>query len=274
MTNMIPPQVINPPEPRGQRYGLLTAANGPLSLPTPHGLAGGVTYTPVGCGIAHLYAAVCPTSYTVRGDSEEGNAEKTFDSAESAIERESFIAYASLLCGSAGTTPAALEERVRRRLADGEQTVAEAGMAAILAAGATPLLPPITTDLTDVIGELEQWLYGQAPGDAGYGYAGYLHASPRIAAHAAEEGLLVRDGQILRTHLGTVWVFGGGYPDDGTIYATGQVTVWRSDDVFVTPATSALDRGTNQYGLLAEREYAVSYDCIAGSATFDWQPQS
>ncbi len=264
MTNMIPPQVVTPPEPRALRYGLLTAANGPLPLPVPHGLAGGVTYTPVGCGIAHLYAAVCPTD----------NATKTIDSAESVVERESFIAYASILCGSAGTTPAALEERVRRRLSDGEQTVAEAGMAAILAAGATPLIQLGTTDLTDVVGELEQWLYGQAPGDAGYGYAGYLHASPRIAAYAAEEGLIVRDGQILRTHLGTVWVFGGGYPDDGTIYATGQVTVWRSNDVFVTPGASALNRGTNQYSLLAEREYAVSYDCVAGSATFDWQPQS
>lgn len=264
MAHMIPAQVVNPPEPRAQRYGLLTVANGPLSLPAPHGLAGGVTYTPVGCGIAHLYAAACHTDNTT----------KTMDPGEDEVERESFIAYASLVCGSAGTTPAAMEARVRRRLADGEQIVAEAGMATILAAGATPLLPPITTDITDVVGELEQWLYGQAPGDAGYGYVGYLHASPRLAAYANDRELLIRDGQILRTPLGTVWIFGGGYPDDGTIYITGQVTVWRSDDVFVTPATSALNRDTNQYRLLAEREYAVSYDCVAGSATFDWQPQS
>jgi hypothetical protein len=264
MVNMIPPQVVSPPEPRGLRYGLLTAANGPLSLPAPHGLAGGVTYTPVGCGIAHMYDAVCHTEA----------ASKEFDAGEATVERESFVAYASILCGSAGTTPAQLEDRVRRRLTDGEQTVAEAGMATILAAGATPLVPPVTTSLPAVVGELEQWLYGQTPGDAGYGYLGYLHTSPRIAAYATEDGLVVRDGQVLRTQLGTVWVFGGGYPDDGTIYISGQVTVWRSDDVFVTPGASAFNRNTNQYTLLAEREYAVSYDCVAASAAFDWQPQS
>jgi hypothetical protein len=197
---------------------------------------------------------------------------KTFDPNETPITREPFVIYSSLACGSAGKTSADLETKVRRRLANGEQSVAEAGMATILATGATPLVAPGVT-LTDVVGELEQWLYGTdttAPADAQYGNVGYLHASPRIAAHAMDADLIVPDGPLLRTRMGTIWVFGGGYPDDGTIYISGNVTVWRAPDVFVSPPQQILNLATNQYHLIAEREYAVSYDCVAASAIYNW----
>lgn len=259
------PLVVPAPEPRGLRYGLLQAAIGPLDLPT-HGLGGGVVYEPVSCGFARTYPTLCHT--------EQGGAtEKSFDSNEDPIARDSFVVYASIACGSAGKTQFDLETRVRRRLANGEQSQAEAGMAAILAAGATPLIAPGLM-LADVVGELEQWLYGSdalpAPADAQYGNIGYLHASPRIAAHAMGDELLFPDGPLLRTRMGTVWVFGGGYPDDGTIYISGNVTVWRSPDVFVVPPQYLLNQGTNQYHLVAEREYAVSYDCVAASAIYNW----
>jgi hypothetical protein len=258
-----PPQVVPAPEPRGLRYGLLTAATGPLDLPT-HGLAGGIIYEPVSCGHARAYPTLCHTDERVSG--------KTFDPNDAAISRDSFIAYATIACGSAGKTPADLETRVRRRHANGEQTVVESAMAAILSAGATHLVAP-GTSIVDVIGELEQWLYGAdttAPADAMYGNIGYIHASPRIAAYASEADLIVSDGPLLRTRMGTIWVFGGGYPDDGTIFISGNVTVWRSPDVFVPPVVQSLNRITNQYHVLAEREYAVSYDCVAAQATFEW----
>lgn len=265
MTALLPPQVIEAPQPRALRYGLLAAANGPLDPPAPHGLAGGVTYKPDGCGVAHLYnTTTCPPD----------NPAKTYDPEIGNLTRPSFIAYASLICGAAGRTPTQLEDRVRGRLADGEQTVAEQGFATILAAGATPLVAPVPTSFLSVIGELEQWLYGATPAGAGYGYQGYLHVPYRYAAEAAFNQLVVKDGPLLRTPDGTIWVFGGGYPDDGTCYITGQVTVWRSADIFISPAASVLNRTTNQYRLLAEREYAASYDCVAASATFDWIPTS
>jgi len=258
-----PPQVVPAPEPLGLRYGLLRTA-GPIDLPT-HGLAGGIVYEPVSCGFARSYTTLCHT--------DQRTGEKTFDANESPITRESFVVYAPLVCGSAGKTSAELEAKVRRRLANGEQTVAEAGMATILAAGATPLIAPGVT-LTDVVGELEQWLYGSdalpAPADAQYGNVGYLHASPRIAAHAMDADLIVPDGPLLRTRMGTIWVFGGGYPDDGTIYISGNVTVWRAPDVFVSPPQQLLNQATNQYHVIAEREYAVSYDCVAASAIYNW----
>jgi hypothetical protein len=263
-----PPVVVPAPEPRGRRYGLLTAANGPLVLP-PHGKAGGIIYEPVSCGFARQYPTLCHTEIQI--------GPKTFDGEDDRITRESFVVYATIACGSAGNTDPTLETRVQRRLANGEQTVAEAGMAAILAAGViadgTALIVPGPT-LPDVVGELEQWLYGSdalpAPADAQYGNVGYLHASPRIAAHAMDTDLLVQDGPFLRTRMGTIWVIGGGYPDNGTIYISGNITVWRSPDVFVSPPRQLLNLETNQYHLVAEREYVVSYDCVVASAIYDW----
>lgn len=267
-----PPVLVPAPEPRGLRYGLFSAANGPLPLP-PHGSAGGIVYEPVSCGSAHYYSVYCPGSDPSCDDRlcENGRVTKTFDANNSPITANPFVAYASLRCGSAGTTPAELETRVLRRLANGEQTIAEYGMGLILGAGATPLASPDPT-MTGVVSNLEQWLYGI--GGADYGNIGYLHAPPRMAAYAAEESLIVRDGPLLKTPMGTIWVFGGGYPDNGQIFISGQVTVWRSDGVFTSPPSQVLNLATNEYRVIAEREYAVAYDCVAASSVFDWMPLS
>lgn len=249
--------VVDAPEPRRLRSGLL-AASGILDLP-PHGAAGGIIYEPVSCGYAHSYETLCHTDEQV--------GEKTFDGQDSIIEREPFTVYATVKCGTVAN--GTLEDKVRRRLANGEQSVVEQAMGALLAAGATPVVPPGAT-IVDVVGELEQWLYGNAPIDQQYGNAGYLHASPRLLSYAKEAELIISDGPILRTHMGTVWVFGGGYADDGTIYISGNVTVWRSPEVTVVPKLQTLDKTTNQLYMLAEREYVVSYDCVAASAVFDW----
>lgn len=255
-----PRMIVDPPEPRGLRYGLFVATNGPNDLEA-HGAAGGVTYTPVSCGQAHYYDAACGGT----------GGSKVFDDNDEIIKANPFTVYASVRCGSAGITSAELETKVRRRLANGEQTIAEYGMGLVLAAGATPVLPADTT-MTGVVAELEQWLYGIS--GANYGNVGYLHASPRMAAYAAEENLIVRDGPLLKTPMGTIWIFGGGYADTGTIYVSGQVTVWRSPNVSVSPPSQVLNLTTNEYRVVAEREFVVSYDCVAASAIFDWMPIS
>jgi hypothetical protein len=40
--------------------------------------------------------------------------------------------------------------------------------------------------------------------------------------------------------------------------------------VFVPEPRQLLNRTNNQYHLIAEREYAVSYDCVAASAIYNW----
>jgi len=226
-------------------------------------MAGGLTYEPVSCGFSHIYPANCHT--------DRPRETKEFDEDNDLITALPFVVYATIQCGTVGHTRAEMESKVLRRLANGEQTSAEAGLADVLAADPTlvTLTPPGIT-LSDTVGELEQWLYGLQPADMNYGYVGCIHASPRIATYAAEEDLIVQDGALMRTRMGTVWSFGGGYPDDGSIYITGQPTVWRSSDVFLPDSIQTIDRDLNQYMLVAEREYVVAYDCLAAVATYNW----
>ncbi|MCZ7478888.1 hypothetical protein [Micromonospora sp. WMMC273] len=249
---MAPHTIVPAPEPRGLRYGLLTAANGPLDLPAPAGHGGGVQYEPVSCGFARLYPVDC----------DDDPPEKTFDPADPWVTADPLVAYATLTCSAVGSTAQSLEAKVARRLANGEQSIAEQALDAVLStAGGPTLTAPDPTRIKSVIGELEQWLYG--PDGANYGNVGYLHAPFRYAQVADP----VADGRLLRTKLGSIWVFGA-YPDDGTIRISGQVTVWRAPEVFVSPAGQGFDRASNTYRLLAEREYAVAFDCVTAEASY------
>lgn len=253
---LIPAEVVSAPASRGLRYGLFTAANGPINLP-PHGAAGGVIYQPTSCGFAHLYPVECPDGVTPT--------EKVFDPGNPFVTAEPFVAYATWPCGAAGTTSPDIEAKVKQRLLNGEQSVAEQALGELLAADATPLTGPDPTSIVATVADLEQWLYGS--GGANYGQIGFLHAPFRYNAYASINGLLVADHKLLRTHLGTIWIFGD-YEDDGTIYISGNVNVWRSQDMNVPPTSETFDRRLNQYLALAEREYAIAYDCVAASSTF------
>ena len=169
------------------------------------------------------------------------------------------------MCGAAGYDAAYIEAKVRRRLENGEQGAVEAALAALLAAASpTALVAPDPTSIRSVFGDAEQWLYGQV----GYGQVGYIHSPLRYAAAAGASGVIVRDGVLWRTHLGTIVVFGD-YPDTGVLYVTGQVTLWRSVEVDVPPLGQTLDRATNQWYALAERAYAVGWDCHVGAISYD-----
>jgi hypothetical protein len=100
-----------------------------------------------------------------------------------------------------------------------------------------------------------------------------------VAAHAGAANLVIheRDGRTARTPFGSIWVFGGGYPGTGPglpsggafIHITGQISAWRSAEPEIYPVDQVMDRATNQRLLLAEREWAVAYDCFNGRAAFD-----
>lgn len=250
-------EIVEAPPSRGLRYGLFAAAVGPMDLPVPGGLRGGVQFLPQSCGTASLYPVVCDDTPPAQ----------TFKDGDGYIVAEPFLARATYVCQSVGTSAAELEARVRQRLANGEQSVAEAGMAQALAASAVPVTAADPTNIHSVVGELEQWLYGD--GTADYGNVGYLHAPARFSAWATSIGLAIKDGPVWRTHMGTVWIFGGGYPDDGQMYISGTAAVWRAPEASVPPAAQVFDRTTNQYRLVADREYAVAFDCVAAVATFE-----
>jgi phenylpyruvate tautomerase PptA (4-oxalocrotonate tautomerase family) len=264
-----PAQVVTPPASPGLRYGLFNAAVGPLDLPD-HAIGGGVTWPPESCGGAHAWGATCHEPTVDRGGDgdQQLSVSKTVDDAGDWATASPFVAYGSYTCGSVGTGPEELSYRARLRLQNGEQSQAEAALAAQLAASSVEVFAADAASIAAVVAELEQWLYGTA----GYGTVGYLHAPPRVSAWAMQAGLIEPAGPVLTTRLGTRWVFGGGYPDDAYLHISGLVTVWRSPDIITPPPQ--LDRSTNQWTALAERPYAVGFDCHAARAFFDWLPLS
>jgi hypothetical protein len=80
----------------------------------------------------------------------------------------------------------------------------------------------------------------------------------------------------MHTPMGNAWSFGRGYtgnkpdnnatvPTAGTAYlvATGPVTIWRDDNVFVNPPEKGFDRVANNWQASAQQGYAITIDCVA-----------
>jgi hypothetical protein len=258
---IVPAPTVDPPEPLGLRYGLLTAAAGPLDLPSPGGFGGGVTYDPVSCGGAHRLDMAC------LAEDPEDRPVKTFDPADTWVEAAPFVTYASLTCGAVGYPGDRADAKVRRRLFNGEQSQVEQHLGIVLSDDATPVATGDPTEIRSVVGSLEQWLYGGADDEQGYGSIGFLHMPLRFAALTDFLGLRRDEGGRYRTKLNTVVVFGD-YPDNGSVFITGHVTTYRAPEPSVAPRSQVLNRVTNQLYMLAEREWAVAYDCAAGVATF------
>lgn len=276
---LIPGPLINGPEPIGRRYGILSAVSGPIDMDM-HAKGGGYRYLPVTCGQAHAYAIDCSGGQVL-------SLEKEADPENTLVDTGSFVVYSSLECASTGYTAQEFTAKVERRLLNGEQGAVEEAVWTGHGGDGTPLgipnfedegiaIPQSDDDITAVLAALEDWAYRVQ----GYGNIAYIHAPVSVATWAADLFLIVEKGGIKYTPYGSVWVFGGGYPGTGPggiappeggayLYITGQTTVWRSADIFTYPVDQTLDRTTNQHFLLSEREYAVGFDCFAGSAVFD-----
>lgn len=280
---IVPAPLVQTPEPGRIRYGLLRAASGPLDLASPGGRGGGARYVPVTCGVAHSYPIDC-----YDGLIQEPAGGKPADPGNAEVEASSFMVLATIECGAAGYRAAEFEEQARRRLEAGEQGAAERALwtgldpdgnsldILNLQDTAEAIFPSENFDLDAVVGGLEDYAYR----DQGYGYTAFIHAPVRVAAYAGASNLIVRDGPLMRTPYGSIWVFGGGYPGTGAggastfpngsyIHITGQVNVWRSSDVHTFPADQTMNRATNQRLLVAEREYAIGFDCLNGRAEFN-----
>ncbi len=278
-----PGQLINGPEPIRRRYGLFTAASGPVDIPLPHGRGGGVRFIPVTCGVAHPYPIGCYS-----GEVEVPEEGKPADPSDMEFESGVFSVIASEECGSVGFTAPEFEAKVRRRLDNGEQGAAELALWTGQDENGNSLDIPHLAETTDtvavsdpleiqaVVAALEDWAYRVH----GYGHAAYIHAPVAAAAWAGEAGLVRQEGPLKVTPYGSIWVFGGGYPGTGAagaapptgglyLHVTGQVQVWRAPEPFVYPANQTMNRVTNQHLLIAEREYAISFDCVNGRALFD-----
>ncbi len=273
MVATIPPLLIDKPTPSFPlRYGLLSAAVGPLALPV-HGRNGGLQYVNSMCGGTYGYEVACL----------EDQVAKTFTDNLQTVLGVPFIVYSTFTCGSVGYTDAELQAFGVQRLLSVEQSVLEQVFSSGDFAQAPSLAnnPDIitadlegATDPVDVISMLEQSIYCTS----GYGPPAYLHMPIPVFNHLKSEHLIDWDGSRWRTPIGSVispGCYSGEDPDgvepaDGTfwVYATGQTTVWRTPDseVFVSPIQGYLDRTTNQVNMLVEREYVVTFECAAYAA--------
>lgn len=275
MVATIPPVLIEKPTPSMPlRYGLLQAALGPLELPV-HARNGGLQYVTGLCGEGFGYEIECIAEQNDKSSSFSENGSTT-------VLGTPFIVYATMQCGSAGFTFEEQRALVMERLRGVEQSVVEEvfstgafGQApGLLAADGITTVTGAGDSVVNVLSELERARYcGFTGNTTQYGPPGYLHVAIPVLNALKQEHLVEFDGTRWRTPMGTVVSAGcyanndpaGAAPADGVfwMYLTGQTTIWRTDDanVQVAPVEGSLDRTTNQFLMLAEREYVVTYEC-------------
>lgn len=278
LTPLTSPVFVPQPAVGTIRYGLFNAANGPFPLPA-HGSVGGVQYLEEHCGQAHLLAAASCSNPTITAGS-------TLDACDGVAVGLPFQAVAGIKAGAFPYDNTEVERRVRVRLADNAQYVAEQAFwggnadvtSGLLAPGlsiadVTPT-PGTSVPIEMGVGLLEDAL-------AQYSYPGIFHARPIVTPFLVERQLMPlpqRGGSngAYTTPMGNKWSFGRGYsghlptndataPAAGKAYivATGATTVWQDPTVYVSPPEKTFDHSGNAWQTTAQQAYAITVDCVA-----------
>jgi hypothetical protein len=255
-----------------QPYGLFTAANGPLDLP-PRAIMGGLQFETPYCGLPTCYAISCSP----------GSKAAALVGGYTLVNADPFTVLKGSLCGFSNDS--ASEQRTRdlviNNLLAGEQREVEAVFSrglcgqspGLSTSGATVVAPLATNNIVTAFGVLEA-AYGAA-----YGLPGVFHV-PLLAMPAVKNAHLAEFNRgKWYTPSGNVVSFGNyaGYsPADAApaaghtwIYLTGPTTVYRSADIFLSPWGESVDKATNQIKRFAEREYVVTYECVAFATDTD-----
>lgn len=248
------------------RFGLFSVAT---LIDDPRIAATGAEWESYTCGAADVVASVCEPGTPPDPQGGPGLAEAV-----------PFTVVASYLCSAMSRPVEDAYTIVRQRLAFAEDRAVGVAIGSAvgssLAAGTdlTPAGGPTT--VTDGVGLLEQYLASVS------GTVGTIH-TPRYAAGAIVASVGVeRVGQHLETPVGTLVAASGGYDivqagqiaDDGTatLYATGRLTIWRSD-VAVSPDEDQVPaRSNNDVLVTADRQYAVGWDCPPASVQVQIRP--
>jgi hypothetical protein len=283
LTPMTGPAFVDQPAVGTIRYGLFAAANGPFPMPD-HGDVGGVVYQEEHCGQAHLLAAASCSNPTITAGS-------TLDACDGSAVGLPFQVVAGLKAGAFPYDAAEVERRVRIRLNDNAQYVAEqafwggnADVQSVLqrselngGAGIADVTPTPGTAITIEagVGLLEDAL-------SAYSYPGIIHARPLVTPFLVERALSplpvrgAKSSDVQYTPMGNTWSFGRGYsghkptddtvvPAAGTAYlvATGATTIWRDPQVYVSPPERTFDRSGNAWQTTGQQAYAITIDCVA-----------
>ena len=182
-----------------------------------------------------------------------------------------FMVVAGVACGMGPLTDGA---RANAALAAAEARLVErtfergAISPALVSASTVTLNGGTAVRVKRAVGLLEAYLR------ANYGGTGVLHASPLLGEYMEP----IRDGNVLRTRLGTPIAYGSGYtgpnPSTGAaapanqvwLYGTGAVTVRRSAVQTPGEMREQFDRTYNQVLMIAERGVMVAVDCVPPAA--------
>lgn len=284
LTPMAGPVLVDQPAVGNIRYGLFSAANGPFPMPK-HGSIGGVQYQQEHCGQAHLLAAASCSAPTLAASS-------ALDACDGTAIGLPYEVVAGIKAGAFPYNAAEVERRARIRLNDNAQYVAEqalwggnadvqAGLLRPELNGGSGILDVTPTPGTAVTLEYGVGLLENAL--AAYSYPGIIHCQPIVTPYLAERSLMPRPERSTRgttgvysTPMGTAWSFGRGYSGNkpnndavpapaGTAYlvGTGAVTIWRDEDVYVSPPERTFDRSGNAWQTTAQQAYVSTIDCVA-----------
>lgn len=266
MTAILPAYLLpSSPNPDVQRYGLFKVANGPFDMPVPQAAEGGVQYQTPLCTLPYGYDVTCPPGSLTLTDQ------------LGLVVGTPFMVVSDTLCGTLGHTEAEWQDYVTQRLYAGEQAAVEM-IFSNQANGQSPGLANNTnvtnlgtaSSISGGIDALESWLYAR------YGPAGVLHIPISANSAVYSDFHILRDTDgILYTPMGTKVSFGnysgngptGTAPATGhtTFYITGQVSIWRQAQPFVSPYGASIDKVTNQIRMFAERAYVMAFDCYSAS---------
>lgn len=272
MVAIIPPlEVSKPTEEFPLRYGIFQAAIGPIDFPDVHMRGGGLFWLNTMCGGGDGYEIECLADLDTK-DFFAGGIEK--------VTGVPFVVRSNFTCALSTDSAIPTAERfARQKFFSVEQSMVEQIFSQELF-GQSPGLSnnPDVINLDagtaaatarDVVSVLENAIYCTSQ----YGPRAVLHMPIAVFNALKDAHLIEFDGLRWRTPTGTVISAGcysgfspaGVAPAEGTfwVYITGQTAVFRTanSDVEQIPVQGALNRTTNQYTGLVEREYVVAFEC-------------
>lgn len=253
------PLAAPPTNPAARRYSILDAVVGPLDMPDGARLAD-LAYTVPWCG---------PGGYALEAECIQAEP-RQFEGPLDIAEAIAFTVERSFNCLAPGSSPADIERFARARLEASEHVLVETVIAGLLAAD-TPADLGTGTTIIDVVSLLESYAYTfdgtvNALDTQGYGLAAVIHMPIAAWAHLAAEHQINREGGVWRTPLGSIVAPNAGITDN-IAYVTGQVVLWRAPSMWLPPVEQILDRTTNEYKMLAQRDYAAAWECFTAQAT-------
>lgn len=278
MVAIIPAIEVAKPTPEFPlRYGIFQAAIGPLEFPNVHARGGGLWWQEAMCGGGSGYEINCIDALD----------DKNFGTAgTNIVTAVPFVVKSDFVCTP--TDISIMEGLARQKFFSVEQSQVESAFSVGAFAQAPSLSnnPDVVTvavaagqSTVQRISELESQFYCTNQ----YGPPGYLHVPIPVFNHMKMEHQIEFDGLRWRTPTGTVVSSGcyqgldpdGAVPADGTfwVYMTGQTAVYRAGDFEQPPVQGSLNRTTNQWTGLVEREYVVAFECgVSAVPVILWTP--